>query len=105
MYVGKDFLSIDPGETESFSLDFVRDLQEGETITLGSAVFFVELVKGQDPAPDSRKLGSCTINGTAVSQRIGNCVSGCRYRLRAQVQTSNMNTLSIWSHVQCGPLS
>ncbi len=102
MYCGRDFDPIDSGvEDSTFTLDFVNDLSAGETITGGSAVATLTVIKGTDPSPASRLSGAPAISGTKVSQTIdvrGAPAGAVYYQLRIVVATNMQPALCLWSH-------
>ncbi|MBR1150083.1 hypothetical protein [Bradyrhizobium sp. JYMT SZCCT0428] len=103
MYVGRDFSPSDEGESEIYSLDFVRDCAAGETIA--SAAWHCTVADDsevQDEDAASRVSGSSSNSGTVSSQRIAGLVDGVKYVLQAVVVTNQGNTKSLWSHVTCG---
>jgi hypothetical protein len=101
MYVGRYFLPADQSESEVYSFDFVNDLATGETVTAVTA-FTIELVAGTDADPNSRKVGSAQlISARIAAQRLAGLRQGATYKLQAVVTTSNANTLSLWSFVEC----
>lgn len=106
MYAGTDFSVSDQDENEIYSFDFVNDLSTGELL-VGSPppVWTIAVVSGTDAAANSRLSGSpSVVNGpggvlTATSQRIVGLVPGVRYLLRANVNTSQGNAKTLYSHV------
>jgi hypothetical protein len=99
MYVGRNFQTSDPGESELYGLDFANDLGPGETII--GVTWYCETARGADPSPASHLEGPSTIGGTVVSQRISGLLAGVNYRLRALVTTSAGNSIDLYSYVAC----
>lgn len=105
MYVGCDFSPSDVGESEVYSLDFVKDCAAGETI---ASATWTCAVAEDSAVPDSdaatRVSGSASNTGTVTSQRIDLSAApgGVKYVLRAVAVTNQGNTKSLWSHVECG---
>ena len=97
MYVGRDYDPSDTGEIEIYTLDFVNDLVNGETIA--SAVWTCTPIIGIDSNATSCVFGAATFSGTQTSQPFKNFVSGVYYQLLATVGTSLGNTKKLWSHV------
>ncbi len=98
MYVGRDFSPSDVGENEIYSLDFVNDLQSGETIT--AVTFTMTVAQGVDATPSARLNGSPGWTGTRTMQRCSGMLGGVTYTLQAVVTTSLGNTLSLFSHIR-----
>lgn len=103
MYVGGDFDPIDPGEDEDFTMDFVRDLFSGETISSAACDLAVAGVcdDGTDSSPSSRLVGLPSISGTKVTQEVSNCQPGVYYRLTFTITTSTGRVKKDWSHFWC----
>jgi hypothetical protein len=113
MYVGSDFDPIEPGETDTFTLEFTSRLAAGEQVTSSSwAATVVNTDPGAtvDTSASSRVDGSATtttqsdpVLGTRTfsNQNVGGCLAGNNYRLEATAITSNGRTLKLWSHVYC----
>jgi hypothetical protein len=102
MYVGRDFDPSDIGESERFTLDFVNDLQAGDSIT--GAVWSCEVAAKSalpDPGAASHVDGPAEFLGTKTSQRISGLVAGVIYALTATVTTANNDIVMLWSHVEC----
>lgn len=99
MYVGRDWDPLDVGEVDVFTLDFVKDLNTGETIA--SATVACVVVAGTDATPESRLSGSASFSGTKVSQGIAGALGGVDYRLIGTVITSASRTLIRWSNFAC----
>jgi hypothetical protein len=102
MYVGRDFDPSDTGESERYTLDFVNDLQVGDTIV--SATWTCEVAAksaGSDAAAVSRIDGPAVYVGTKTTQRVSGMVPGVIYCLTATVVTTLNDTVSLWSHVEC----
>lgn len=105
MYVGRDFSPQEYDESEVIGLDFVNDVEEGETLI--SSVWTIGVASGVD-ADASRCLegpsmviepkGSTLKTGTF--QRIGGLLPNVTYIVRARVTTSFGNTVSLWSHIR-----
>lgn len=103
MYVGRDFLPSDFGESEVYTFDFAKDLADGETIETAEFVCSVAGDSvGDDASPQSHVSPvDAIISGTKTSQRIAGLLSGVKYVLQAIITTSDDNTKSLWSHVTC----
>jgi hypothetical protein len=102
MYVGRDFDPTDAGESERYSFDFVNDLQVGDAIA--AAVWTCEVAAksvGADAGAASRIDGPPVFTGTKTTQRVSGMVPGVIYCLTATVTTNLLDTVSLWSHVEC----
>lgn len=94
------------GEQENVFFDYSRILVNGATLTnivsVTCAVF-----TGTDPTPSSRILSAPAITTSSLSNRpntavailVGNMLAGCTYRLTCIAQTSDGQTLSLWSRI------
>lgn len=82
----------DPGSTEFFTVDFVRQLAAGDTIT--SATITCSVLAGVDAAAGSMVSGSAVISGTNVSQSIRLGVAGVHYQLEFSATTAQGETLT-----------
>lgn len=80
-------------ENEQFTFDFSTVLGTGETIS--SAAMNVEVVQGTDPAPLSILVGTPTINGSRVAQRISGGLDEVTYRLELTINTSASNIYTL----------
>ena len=99
MYCGRDFDLMDAGyESDVFTLDFVNDLNAGESIS--TVVFSIAVMQGIDPTPIARLSGSPSISTTRVSQAVDvrAAPSGVLYRLQATIATNQRAAISLWSH-------
>lgn len=103
MRIPRDFDPADPNESEFYSFDFKNELQSGEAVS--SVAFDLTLSQGVDADPTSRKDGSPVIDGTVVRQRLTNLQAGAVYVLRALVNSSAGNELSLWSHIKCNKIA
>ena len=102
MYCGRDFDPSDPGESEMYTFDFVKDMQKGDTIA--SVVWtceVAEISEGTDEDAATRIDGLPTTSGTKTSQRVTNLTAGVTYALRAVVTTGFGDDVSLWGHVEC----
>ncbi len=102
MYVRSEFLPADPEENEVYTFDFSKDLATGEVITDATWTCTVAADSaGTDDTPQSRLLLLPQNTDTTTMQRVAYMLSGVKYVLQAVVTTSDGNTISDWSHVQC----
>jgi hypothetical protein len=97
----QDFSPLDPAalETSTFTFDFVNFLGTGETIS--TATWSIASLLGIDASPSSRLVGTTSVNGTQVLQRIGTGVAGETYRITATITTSASQTLTLYAHCPC----
>jgi hypothetical protein len=102
MYVGRDFDPSDTGESERYTLDFVNDMQTGDSIQ--SATWACE-VAAKSMAADAGAAGHidgpAVYLGTKTTQRVSGMVPGVTYCLTATIVTTNSDMISLWSHVEC----
>jgi hypothetical protein len=102
MYVGRDFDPSDAGESERYALDFVNDLQPGDSIA--SVIWTCEVAAKSD-MPDegaaAHIIGAAGISGTKTTQRVSGLSPGVTYCLTAVATTTKGDTVSLWSHVEC----
>jgi hypothetical protein len=80
-------------ENEQFTFDFSPIMASSETISSASCT--IEVKEGTDPSPNSIKVGSPSINGQLVSQRISGGLDGVIYRIEMSVTTSLTNVYTI----------
>lgn len=96
-HVSQDFPVEVVGDVINMAFDATPLLGAGETIL--SAVWSCAVVSGgADPDAAARIVGSATITGAVVIQKIGSGVAGVTYRLAAVLTTSAGQTLTLWSH-------
>jgi hypothetical protein len=105
MYVGAEFSPAEQIESDVYGLDFVNDLDEGETLV--SAAWYLTVVQGTDPTPNSHLVGVAelvtpegTSAQTATQQRISGLLPDVTYAVQAVVTTSEGNTKALFSHIQ-----
>lgn len=102
MYVGREFHPADPGESEDYTFDFVKDLAEGETIVGATWTCSVADDSEEEDADAADHVAiPASYDGTRTTQHISGLVAGVKYLLQAVVETSAGNTVSLWSHVTC----
>jgi hypothetical protein len=102
MYVGRDFDPSDTGESERYTFDFINDVQSGDFIE--GAVWTCEVAaKSANTAPNAAACidGPAVFTGTRTTQRVTGMVPGVTYCLTATVTTALLDTVSLWSHVEC----
>jgi hypothetical protein len=80
-------------ENEQFTFDYSPVL--GLTETILSATCTVEVKEGTDPNPSAIKVGSPSISGSQVAQRISGGLDGVIYRLQMTATTSATNVYTI----------
>lgn len=93
---------MDQAESQVLALDFVNDLQSGESISTSSwTIAVAPNSEGVDATPSARLIGGSSILSTTVTaQRVATLVPDVNYVLQALVTTTLSNTLSLFSHVQ-----
>lgn len=100
MFVGRDYDVADAGESQVYGIDFRNDMSASDTIV--SVIFELTVASGTDPSPSSRLDGGPTIySRTVVLQRVSDLISGVTYIIKATVQTSQDNTIVLWSRIPC----
>ena len=80
-------------ENEQFTFNFSTVMSTGETISLATST--VEVVSGTDASPTAILVGSPSINGQVVSQRISGGLDGVIYRIEVTATTSATNVFTI----------
>jgi len=80
-------------ENEQFTFDYSPVL--GTTETISSATCTVEVKEGTDPTPSAILVGSPSISGSQVAQRISGGLDGVIYRLQMTATTSATNVYTI----------
>lgn len=80
-------------ENELFTFDYAPVLTSTETISTATCTILVK--DGEDPNPQDIKVGSPTIGGTKVVQRVSGGLNGVTYRLQMTVTTSLANTYTL----------
>lgn len=98
MYIGRDFHPIDIGESAEFTIDFARDLEDGDSIL--SAVWDCWAEIGTDADAATRLIGGASVDGTKTTQRVEGTLAGVKYGLQAVVITTLGNTVSLFSYVK-----
>ena len=69
------------GEIKAARFDFTNEAGAGATLSAQSVTCVV--VSGTDPSPSSVLVGSATVDGPFIVQKIQPGVAGCVYKLRA----------------------
>lgn len=101
MFFGRDFDPSDVGESEYFTLDFINDLPEGQTISAVQSVTLT-VMQGDDSDPSSHLIGAAIINdSTQVMQLIRGLAAGNIYKLQVFVVTSTGLVQSGFAHIPC----
>ena len=105
MYCGRDYSPQERNESEVIGLDFVNDLQAGETLI--SSAWAIAVISGVDTDPGDHLSGPAKVVTptfgtlkTATIQRIGGILPGVTYRVKAIAITTLGNTLTLWSHIR-----
>ena len=80
-------------ENEQFTFDYSPVL--GTTETILSATCTVEVKEGTDPTPSAILVGSPSISGSQVAQRVSGGLDGVIYRLQMTATTSATNVYTI----------
>lgn len=98
MYIGRDFDVMNSTESEVFAIDFVNDLQTGETIS-GLPTVTLTVFSGDDPTPSARLSGDPGVSGTTAMQRVSQPLAGVTYIITFSVLTSLGNTKVLYSRI------
>jgi hypothetical protein len=100
--LGRDFDPVESTTKRWFYIDFGPELAANEIIQVAS--FTVSVVRGTDPAPQSRVLSQVAIVGTAIGAFCGNFLPGVTYSLEVTASTSAGNILPNNARLYCqGP--
>lgn len=109
MFIGRDFSPAQQNENLEYTLDFVNDIPEGDTLT--AAVWQLLVRRGTDPNPGSHLVGPATLvtpEGTTVqtatAQRIAGVLPDVLYTVKVTVTTSKGNTVSNFTHLAGEPI-
>ena len=97
------FSPTNPDESELFTFDFVNDLRPGDSID-GTPEWAVLAVAGVDPNASNIPIGSPTVFGTTVTQRMAGWVSGVTYAISATVTTALGDTKTLWAYCPDEPI-
>lgn len=89
MIGGYRFTDKDPNETVTLGIDFARLLISGETIS--SPTVTLEVIAGEDAAPEDMLASSPSVAAGRVSVLITGGVDGCEYMLVFLAPTSQGN--------------
>ena len=98
MYVGRDFDVMNATESEVLSIDFVNDLQTGETL-VGLPTVTLTVFSGTDATPSARLSGDPGAVGTVAMQRVAQPLAGVTYIITFSVVTSLGNTKVLYSRI------
>lgn len=99
-YVGINWPVATPPVDEIYTIDFVNQLREGETVT--GATVSILTSQGTDADPSSHLIGSMFITGdTLVSQRIRGLQAGNIYNVSIVAVTSLGFTPELNSYIVC----
>lgn len=99
MIVRPDYDVQNPGEVEFFGMDFANVLAAGETIA--SASVTLTDINGIDTGAQSHVIGTASISGTKVTQKLSGLLAGCYYLVLFTVITSAGQTIELYSRVRC----
>lgn len=80
-------------ENEQFTFDFSPIMASSETISSASCT--IEVKEGTDSNPNAIKVGSPSISGQTVAQRISGGLDGVIYRIEMTATTSLTNVYTI----------
>lgn len=101
MYLGSDMSPADPGESNGYTLDWINDIPDGQTIVSIDSVSLT-VRDGTDPDPSSHLIGpAILIPDTQGYQVIRGLLAGNVYTLQMMGVTSGGLQVSIWTHIPC----
>lgn len=101
-YVGRDFPVADPDESRTYTLDFVNDIADGDTVI--EAVWYCTVAddsEGADADASDHVAIPAGFAGTKTMQSVSGLLAGVKYILRAKVGTEAGETAVLYSHVLC----
>ena len=105
MYCGRDWSPLGEDSTRVIGLDFVNDMNVGETLT--TATWTIRVSDGVDLDPGDHLWGPPLVTipigsteKTMTIQRVGGLLANVTYTLQAIGVTSLGNVLDLWSHIR-----
>jgi hypothetical protein len=96
-YQGPDY-QVNPGETRTVPFDFTSSLVGGETVV--SVNWGISAIGGVDIFAYSH-LGTPTLSGNAVSNKVSGLLAPVKYIVGAEATTSAGNIYLLYTHVTC----
>jgi hypothetical protein len=98
-----DFPVCNTADNQPYSIDFIQDVQNGETVT--SAVVTLTLFSGTDPNPNGHIQGSYALNNsTIVTVPIAGLLPNNVYSLNITATTSLNYQVELYALIPCSPV-
>lgn len=85
-------------EVDLFGFDFTSRLKGA---TIDSVTFTMVVLSGTDASVNSRVIGSASTDGGVVAQKIGTCLAGVTYRVKAAATLSDSRVLLGYGRLKC----
>ena len=99
----QDFPVCNTADNQPYSIDFINDVQTGETVV--SATVSLTLFSGVDSNPTGHLQGTYTINNnTIVTQPISGLLPNNVYSLNISAFTSLAYTVELYALIPCAPV-
>lgn len=99
----QDFPVCNTADNQPYSIDFINDVQTGETVV--SATVSLTLFSGVDSNPNGHLQGTYTINNnTIVTQPIAGLLPNNVYSLNISAFTSLAYTVELYALIPCAPV-
>lgn len=99
-----DFDDTEPGAVGDYTINFGTNVPDGITILTAPwslAARYVAPGYTLDPDPSARLDGTATIDGTAVTQRIGDLYAGNTYLVTVTATLSDGEIVILWCTLSC----
>ena len=99
----QDFPVCNTADNQPYSIDFVNDVQNGETVA--SAIITLTLFSGVDSNPNGHIQGSSAISGgTIVTVPIAGLLPNNVYSLNIVATTSLNYQVELYALIPCSPV-
>lgn len=103
MFVGREYLPAYSFTSLLDGLDFTNDLDTGDSVFTATANLTVQT--GTDPSPSSHLIGApLVLPSNVVLQGVGNLLPGVTYILQIVANTTQGDSLSLYSRIPCRPI-
>lgn len=99
MYCGQDMPTASPSDDANYTIDFINDVQEGQTVI--SAAPYLTVISGVDATAGNHLIGGSTIDGKFVIQRIRSLNAGVIYAYGAVVVDSTGAQIDLYTRIPC----
>lgn len=87
----ENLLPLEQGETDVLTFDYTDSLETGETLVSGTVTLSV--VQGEDPSPNSMRVGSAQASTPYILQKVGGGVRNTTYLCYCAATTSTGRVL------------